>query len=339
MKRQFARDFFTGLTALGGVAGIIVMLAIFGELREVGQRYYTFHLKMPSAGGLTTTSRVTLNGVRIGTIVGIANAPDPTRGVELALRVREGVRIPESFEVYIDKTLVGDASLDLILKPGAAPEANFVDPGEVIERDATGLFDRISEAIREPLERMSRTADNIDQLAATYTQVGAQLNTLLEPRTPQQVEAGAAPNIRSAIARADAALAGANRWLGDERLRSGIIDVTDKASGVLAQASDTAGAWRRTAETLDRQAGDAGQKLGAVADQAAGTLRRIDDAAAEVAQLASAINEGQGTFGQLAQNPDLYNAVRDAAKRLERALAEFQLMVEKYKAEGIPLKL
>lgn len=339
MRGHFARDFFTGLTALGGVAGLVVMLALFGELRDVGQRFYTFTLRMDNAGGLSSTSRVTLNGVRVGTVSDLVNEQDPTRGVLATLRVKEGTRIPASFEVYIDKSLVGDAALDLVAMPGPAAEVNFVNPGDVIEREATGLFDTITETIREPLERLTKTADQIDRLAGTYTTVGDNLNDLLGPRTPADVEGGREPNLRSAVARVDTALAGANRWLGDERMREDFRAAAARAPSLIDSASATVDAWKQAAITIDNRIASAGAKVEAATDQAAATLRGIDDAAGEVHRLSRAINTGEGTLGQLARNPDLYNSMRDAAKRLERALTEFQLMVEKYKAEGIPLKL
>lgn len=51
-----------------------------------------------------------------------------------------------------------------------------------------------------------------------------------------------------------------------------------------------------------------------------------------------AINSGEGTLGQLAKNPDLYNNANDAASRLEKAIAEFQLLLEKYRTEGLKLQ-
>lgn len=339
MKGKFARDFFTGLTALGGIAGLVVMLALFGELRDVGQRFYTFTLHMDSAGGLSDTSRVTLNGVRIGTVSNLVNHEDPTRGVALTVRVKETARIPAGFEVYIDRSLVGDATLDLIAKAGPAPEVNFVNPGDVVERQATGLLDYLTESIREPLARLTTTAENIDELAATYTTVGEQLNDLMAPRTPADVDGGQPPNVRSAIARMDAALAGANRWLGDEQMREDVRAAAARAPGVIDNAARAVDEWRQAAASVQSEVAAAGADVDEAARQAAATLRSIDDAAGEIRRLAGAINAGEGTLGQLARNPDLYESVRDAARRLERALTEFQLMIEKYKAEGIPLKL
>ena len=42
------------------------------------------------------------------------------------------------------------------------------------------------------------------------------------------------------------------------------------------------------------------------------------------------INKGQGTLGQLANNPDLYNSARDAASRLEKADNSSNMAVRKF---------
>jgi hypothetical protein len=67
-----------------------------------------------------------------------------------------------------------------------------------------------------------------------------------------------------------------------------------------------------------------------VADSLSATLE-------DVRRLTRLASEGQGTVAQMLNNPDLYNSMTDAAQRLERALTEAQLLIEKYKAEGVPI--
>ena len=49
--------------------------------------------------------------------------------------------------------------------------------------------------------------------------------------------------------------------------------------------------------------------------------------------------KGEGTFGKLLTNPDLYDSLKDATDRLDKALAEFQLLAEKFRTEGVRLRL
>ena len=59
MNKTLLRDFLTGLTALLGLAGLVVMLMIFGELNSVIERTYAFQVTVSNAGGLAETSSVT----------------------------------------------------------------------------------------------------------------------------------------------------------------------------------------------------------------------------------------------------------------------------------------
>ena len=49
--------------------------------------------------------------------------------------------------------------------------------------------------------------------------------------------------------------------------------------------------------------------------------------------MARKANAGEGSLGMMLNNPDLYNALTDAAVRLERTLVEIQLFIQKVKAE------
>ncbi len=66
----------------------------------------------------------------------------------------------------------------------------------------------------------------------------------------------------------------------------------------------------------------------------------MDDAAAtleEVRTVARLAHDGEGTVARMLQDADLYDNLDDAAIRLERALREVELLVQKVKAEGIPI--
>src|SRR2546423_1093625 len=69
MVRPVIRDFLTGLFSLLALFGLILMLLLFGEISDLGQRYYSFYVHVTNAGGLSGTSAVTLNGVKVGQVL------------------------------------------------------------------------------------------------------------------------------------------------------------------------------------------------------------------------------------------------------------------------------
>ena len=51
MMKPVFRDFRTGITALVGLGGLILMLILFGEIADLGQKFYTFNVHVTNASG------------------------------------------------------------------------------------------------------------------------------------------------------------------------------------------------------------------------------------------------------------------------------------------------
>ncbi|MBL8964428.1 MAG: MCE family protein [Phycisphaeraceae bacterium] len=340
-----SRDFLTGLVALAGLLGLAALLFIFGEVRNVFASTYEFQLRVDHAAGLRPTSDVALQGVRIGTVVWIANAPDdPNHGVDIRVKVRGDARIPREFTLYLDKGFVGDAVLDLQVLPGATiDDSKVIRHNEVLPgtRTVDSLFRRVEIAMAEPLERIGQAAERVAKLSEDAAD-------LFEPRTLADVHAGKPANLSSTFERVDQVLANANRWLGDEALHGDARAIAASARDAITEVRATASSLRDTAESI-RHASDSargqietqGARIAESADRITAaitqTLGRIDQTAGEIQKIATGINAGEGTIGQLTKNPDLYNSVRDAAVRLDRAINELQMLLEKLKDEGIPI--
>jgi len=335
MMSSLKRDFFTGLTALVGLVGLVVTLWLIGDLKDVVQKTYTFTLKLNSASTLGETSRVALNGVKVGGVLKSRNQDHPAEGVVLTLKINQGVRIPDNFTVYVDRGFVGESILQLdVPEPTAASPASmsFVEPGSVYSRRAKTLFDAISDPLREPLAKLGVVADSVQRLSETYDKVGNEALDIMSPRTIAEVEAGAAPNLRSSLASIERTLAGAREWLNDDAFRA-------ETKAAIAKVGTTADAWTTTAKSADSQVASLGPKVNAAIEEATSTMRRVGAAADQVNEIAAAINKGDGTAASFINNPDLYNNLNGAAARLEKALVELQLLIQKYKSEGIPIKL
>jgi phospholipid/cholesterol/gamma-HCH transport system substrate-binding protein len=364
MPRAIVRDFITGATALAGIGGLATTLMLFGELSGLGERRYEILAHVGSAAGLNDTSPVTLNGVKIGQIARVDVRADGVPGATLTLRIKDSARIPRAAVASIDKGLLGDAGLEftvLPLDPATTPTpttpANPLDPslalapGETIDLGTPmAPLERIARLVEQPLARLASTADSVDELARTYVQVGERINDLLEPRTPQEVAAGAAPNFRSTLARADAAIASAQVWLGDDQLRADARDTIARAKALADEFTTLSRAWTNTAQQADAHLADVAGEARELSDRASSalerltnradaTLARADAAAKELQDVAARINRGEGTLGQLSTNPDLYRSLNSATQRLDKTLAELEALIIQFKTEGLDVNL
>jgi phospholipid/cholesterol/gamma-HCH transport system substrate-binding protein len=341
VKQSSVRDFMIGLTAIIGILGLSSLFILFSQITEASKKHYTVLIHTPAAAGLKDTAVVTLNGVRVGQLRRITILPG-NRGIELTAQIREGISVPRSVELSVESSFVGESSLELTVPKGAtdAELADVLKPGETVAgKELRTLFTRISEGVQEPLERLTRSADKLDALAEEYTKVGRHLNELMEPRTPADVAAGKDPNFRTAIARLDAALAGANEWLADPDLRAKAKDLITKADGIATRLGSTVDTIDAAATKLDGAIGATTEKFNAAMGTLNDTLRDTQGVAEQFAIMLESVNSGKGTLGQLTNNPDLYNSLNDAAKRLEKALSEVELLAQKIRAEGIKVGL
>ncbi|MDX2149063.1 MAG: MlaD family protein [Planctomycetota bacterium] len=350
MRSPFFRDLMTGLLVIVALAALTTTLWAIGDLKDVNVRFQKFTVRLDQSGGLTTSSGVTLNGVRIGKVDRLEPAPNVAEGVDVTVAVRDNIQIPRAFRVYLDRSLVGDAAMQLSLPPGLTPEqvADVVKPGELVTGKTAGtVFGELSEAIERPINALQSETGGLGELITSIKQASESLTQMLEPRTLADVQSGSKPpNISSAIARLDGTLVGANEWLGDDKLRGDVGRVVERAGAMvdrfertLDNADRAVAAFTDATRDVRAQVGRVGENAERLSNSADESLRSLKDAASEIRGLTSEIRKGQGTLGQLATNPDLYNSLNDAAKRLGRALDKLDLLLTKYEKEGLPLKL
>jgi phospholipid/cholesterol/gamma-HCH transport system substrate-binding protein len=339
--KPVVRDTLTGLIVVIGIAGLIGILFVTGELTSITQRRYSFTLALDNAGGMTDTSIVTFQGVRVGKVKAVRNSEDPTQGVLVELEVGQSHKIPRIVNVDLNQTFVGDVAMELTLPPGATLQqaSAYIDPGETLEfRKANTMFSRLGDTVKGPMEKLVAAAEGVRDFSGEYTKFGQRLNELVAPRTPEDVASGKEANVTTLLARADRVLASANNWIGDDALRG---DVRSTIASAKAAAENIKGLTDRAGKSLDSidaATATVQAQLTDVGTSAKITLKSIEDAANDVRSISAAINRGEGTAGQLIKNPDLYNNLNSSAQRLEKALEEFRLLAEKYRKEGLPIK-
>lgn len=333
------RDFLIGLTVAIGLVGVAVLLMMFGEIATGRPEQYPLTLALTDATGLQKASRVTLNGVDIGEVKSIRAQDDPRDGVRVALRINEGARVPRDSVVIIQRDLVGASSLALTAgRSSGEADAGFLAPGDTLTTEARGMLDVIGDAIDERLASFADAARSFQAMSETITELGQAARESLVPRTIGEVDAGAPATLSSTLARLDLAIADARDWLGDDEFKSDLRATVSRAGELMEQASVTLEEWRSAADSLIARADEVGTDVNGALREFSTATRALGEAMLEVQSLVAGINRGEGTAGMLAKNPDLYRSLNDAAVRLEKALTEAQLLIEKFRKEGVPVQ-
>ncbi|MCA9272438.1 MAG: hypothetical protein KDA31_05270 [Phycisphaerales bacterium] len=313
-----ARDSLIGLTAVGGLILLAWMLLSFGELAGIGRKYQTLVIRTGSARGVSPVAPVTLNGVRIGDVTGISIASDGSGEALISVRYWDDVQIPESFDLFLDAGFIGNASLDFVTAPG--PHSAYVaGDGEEYSRSIVSMVDTLTTELSSRLERLDQTADKIETLAETYTDVGERLAGVIDSDDP------GTDDLRSVLDRIDAVLVKTESWFDE--------------GAMMAQISDSVNEWKAAATSINEQTTRLGDRTDETLTKLDSAVVTIDGAAAEARELTARINRGEGTLGQLATNPDLYRSLDASIKQLQQLIRDGQLLIEKFRDEGVPINL
>ncbi len=334
------RNFIVGITALVGLAGLAFMLLMFGEFAKVTTKSYDITLKMPNAAGLSDGSPIALNGVRVGNVYSARTSPDPRDGVVIVLRINEPNRVPKDVGVSVSRDFVGDTTLALTAKPKPeGPDVGFFQKGEEFHASAGDFMDQITGMLDKRLGGLDEAVNSFKKLSDTYVRVGEQVEDYLKPTTPADVDAGkASANLSSTLQRIDRAVAAADTWLNDEQMREDIRSAAKNASSAMERIDTAVTSVNEAAGAISRNADRVGEGVDEAVKQLNTAMKTLNDTLADVLQITGQINRGKGTIANLLNNPDLYNSLNDAAIRLEKALTEAQLLLEKYRKEGIPIQ-
>lgn len=333
---------FVGLTTLAGLAGLVLLLTAFGYLPTLLRSGYTVTLYTDDMSGLRENSRVMLWGRDVGEVkeVGFAQPGSPGR-TYATLRINKEVAIPQDVMVRVESPLFGGGPVIALVgsEPGASALAS----------DGSAVL--TSAQIVDPLASIEQASEYLAEIKQTWNEVGQNINSLFGvegdglaslPRVVLGLE--------ERLAELNVVMASAQEWLGDEELRT---DVTETAKNA-----------RELTEKLDKAVTNLEERYAALADSAQKQLTKVDgtldmtqesiatfekryialaDDAAKVVSSIDALvakaNSKDSTIGQLLTNKKLYQNLEDTSARLKLMTDEARLLIQKWQAEGLPIRL
>lgn len=365
------RNLIVGFTAIGGLACLAALLMLFGYVPAWLEGGYVVKVQLPDAANLNRGSRVKMSGVDIGRVESVDLLSPASQGVMVVTKIREEVGVPQGVKASVRPTLLGGSpnlEFDIAHQPGAPAAAVLARDGSAfvigqtasltseIGQQLKGGIDqlgaKLDSAIAEPKKNLAELADQFRDLSREWTKVGKNIAELTEPRKPVDVDdpnASVTGNLATVLARADdrlmemkATIDGLNKWVADEQLRSDFRDTVANAKTASANLAETA----KEANKLVARAGGSLDKVDAAVDSARTSIDQLskryiaaaDDLSGAVLAMRKTIDEareGNGTLGKLIKDPSLYNNLNDSVKRLDSALTDMKLLIQKWEKEGI----
>ena len=327
------RNIAVGFTALTGLVGLAALLMLFGYVPAMLEGGYDVKIRLSDAGGLNVGGRASWRGIDVGKIKSIVLQPAPESSVLVTVRVRDDIDLPVGTTAQLQSSLLG-GNTTINFNP---PEESNGERLDFLTKDGTALIDgesstavgmmakELRAALSEPMEQFGEVTDRVETLAETWNELGANLRDLTKPIDPgagpenqQATLAGILVKIDERLAESKKVLDGLSNYVNDEELRENI--------------NATAANARAMTEKVSTGVDDLTRRYVALADDMSKTLEIIG-------KLAESANNPDGTLGKLLNDPALYDNLNDTAERLQQLIEEAQLLLQKWKAEGVEVKL
>jgi phospholipid/cholesterol/gamma-HCH transport system substrate-binding protein len=346
---EYKRNIAVGLTTLAGLAGLLILMVMFGRLPGITGNGYQLHVILPSAGGLHEDSTVKLSGIQVGRIESVAFREGSKAGVRVTARIQRDIDIPQAATAEVARPLLGGSpTLELHVPPdkSSKPTLSKTEPATLqgqVGGMARQIAGELKGSLQEPMGQIEEVSQSVEQLSAEWTKVGQRINNLVAPRDAAEVDAGqSAPNLVSVVRRADRrmkqlgeTLTSIEKLVGDKQigrdLRATLKNAREASNELSDEIKQVSGQFNQVSDKIVQSTDALQKRYVALADDLAG-------ATGSMQKLMQKAQQGEGTVGKLLNDPSLYQNLNDAAKRINKAVDEMKLLILKWKAEGVPVQ-
>lgn len=364
-----ASNLLVGLTTLAGLAGLAFLLMMFGYVTVWSEKGFRIAVVLNSASGLNNGSRVRFAGIDVGRVMEISlhSPKEGETGVKVIALIEEkyAEQIPYNVGASVESPLIGGSpaiglrviksksTSDFLAEtlPETLPatqtshpqwlsQRGIDDPIQGTQSDLVSAFtSEIRAALKEPIRDLHNASEAFTQLSAEWTAVGSNIKEMTAQRTLDEVNQDPKKaNLYSITLRVDQrvkeverVVEGLDKWVNDKKLREDITATAAKARSVMEKLDKGADEFNGLAKDTREQVNSLAKKYIATADELSSALNSAK-------KLLDTARAGEGTTGKLINDPSLYNNLNDSVKRIEAAMADIQLLVRKWKDEGVPIQ-
>jgi len=294
---KYSKEVKTALLAI-----IAVILLIFGYSFLKGKNLLesskTFYAVYADVEGLSVSSPVTINGLKVGSVTEIDFLN--TSGLLLVTFTidKEFPFSKNSIAQLYGGGLIGGKSVAILpeYEPGAIAESGDTLPSNIEE----GLLELVNNRLTPLQEKVEQAVESADSLINS-------LNKVLNPDTRH--------NIKTSF----------------EDLSITIASLKSSAQTINGVLDENSGKLDRTFTNLDEMSAN----LNSFSDTLATVnlndiIRDMEKVVADLESTTDKINNGDGTLGKMMNDPSIYNNLDRATKQLEELLQDIKLNPKRY---------
>lgn len=284
------------------LAIVAILLLIFGYSFLKGKNWFdasrTFYAIYNDVEGLTPSSAVTINGLKVGSVTKIGFLDNSGK---LVVAFSVDTELPfseESIAQVYGGGLIGGKSLAIIPK---YDQGNIAQSGDTLQGEIEeGLLELVNERLTPLQEKVEKAIESTDSLINSF-------NEVMNPATRE--------NLKQSIANLDMAMAS-------------LKNSAQSVEGILQENSikiDTAITnFAQVSQNLKSFSGELNEI------EIAEISNRLEAAVANIEVVTEKLNSGDGTAAKLINDPSVYNNLERATNQLDELIQDVKLNPKRY---------
>jgi phospholipid/cholesterol/gamma-HCH transport system substrate-binding protein len=295
-------------TKIGILAVVAIAVLILGFNFLKGQSvfdksdklYAVFH----TVSGLQTSNAVIVNGLQIGTVHALKEKSRSLDSIVVTIHLAKDVDIPVNSIAFINKDLLGAASLSIEL--GNAN--SYVRSGDTLNTQVTtGIAEEVKASLNPALNNINGTLKSVDSLIEV-------MGGYFDPRTRN--------NFQQIVANLSASSASLQSLLQSQ---SAVIGQT------LGNMNQITGNLARNNENINRTLNNLERATANVANvNVKQTMDSLNYTVAQLNQAVSSINSTDGSIGLLLNDKRLYQNLENTTRSLNILMDDLRVHPKRY---------
>jgi phospholipid/cholesterol/gamma-HCH transport system substrate-binding protein len=266
---------------------------------------YTITIELLQAPGIGPNTPVRKNGLLIGRVQSIDDLDDR---VAVHAAIERKHRLFPQYVCQVRTSVLGDATIEFVTAP-VPPGTTPLENGAVVRGTVVGnpldVLANLQDDLQVAIHSLGRAGDEVAQLAQTINQAvgeGDQTGRV----------SGLIDRTELAMDQFTRASQTVEQFFGDQETQSALretrITMRDFRQAINEIRNATAAA-ERNLKNLEGFTEPLGRQGEEVAAALIGSLEGLSQVVEELTVLTDALNNREGTIGQLIHNPELYNNV------------------------------
>ncbi len=298
MLLKYSREVKTALLAI-----IAIVILIFGYSFLKGENLLdnsrTFYAVYDDVEGLSPSSEVTINGLKVGTITGI-DFLNNSGDLLVTFTVKNDFPFSKSSEALIyGGSIIGGKSLAIV--PKYDSEMGVAKSGDTLQGDKEeGIMELVNDRLTPLQKKLENTIVSADSMLTAITEI-------LDDSTRN--------NIRGTFKNLDATVS--SFQVTANELQGIVQGNSEKLDRTFTNLDEMSGNFNKFSDTLSTM------NIGKMTND-------LEKVIADFEDISDKLNNGEGTAARLINDDAVYNNLDRATKQLEELLQDVKLNPKRY---------